>query len=87
MSIPVLFVNNGTRRSQLAIYNESMIALKDDKMINVVVPYPMGFYAKTFDGRIDDANAGWKGRGVWAAPATARRSMAKASARATCRSW
>jgi len=46
--------------------NESLIALKDGKMINIVVPYPMGFYAKTFDGRIDDANAGWKGRGVWA---------------------
>jgi len=29
------------------------------------VPYPMGFYAKTFDGRIDDPNGGWKGRGVW----------------------
>ena len=26
----------------------------------------MGFYAKTMDGRIDDANAGWKGRGIWA---------------------
>src|SRR5947209_17887615 len=34
-------------------------------MVNLVVPYPMGFYAKTFDGRIDDPNAGWKGRGVW----------------------
>jgi len=46
--------------------NESLIALKDGKMVNVVVPYPMGFYAKTFDGRIDDPNGGWKGRGVWA---------------------
>jgi len=46
--------------------NESLIALKDGKMINIVVPYPMGFYAKTFDGRIDDANGGWKGRGIWA---------------------
>jgi hypothetical protein len=27
--------------------NESIIALKDGKMINFVVPYPMGFYAKT----------------------------------------
>ena len=35
--------------------NESMIALKDGKMVNLVVPYPMGFYAKTIDGRIDDA--------------------------------
>jgi len=23
------------------------------------------FYAKGFDGRIDDPNAGWKGRGLW----------------------
>ena len=22
-------------------------------------------YAKDFDGRIDDPNAGWKGRGLW----------------------
>ncbi len=46
--------------------NESLIALKDGKMLNFVVPYPMGFYAKTFDGRIDDPNGGWKGRGIWA---------------------
>jgi hypothetical protein len=25
----------------------------------------MGFYAKGLDGRIDDPNAGWKGRGTW----------------------
>jgi hypothetical protein len=25
----------------------------------------MGFYAKGFDGRIDDPNAGWKGLGLW----------------------
>jgi hypothetical protein len=29
------------------------------------VPYPLGFYAKGLDGRIDDPNAGWKGRGLW----------------------
>ena len=29
------------------------------------VPYPLGFYSRGLDGRIDDANAGWKGRGVW----------------------
>src|SRR6266576_1713471 len=27
--------------------NDSIIALKDGKMINFVVPYPMGFYANT----------------------------------------
>jgi hypothetical protein len=45
--------------------NDGLIALKDGKMITLRVPYPMGFYAKGFDGRIDDPNAGWKGRGLW----------------------
>jgi hypothetical protein len=45
--------------------NDGLIALKDGKMIVLRVPYPMGFYAKGFDGRIDDPKAGWKGRGLW----------------------
>ena len=34
------------------------------------VPYPNGFYAKGLDGRIDDARAGWKGKGLWSTWAT-----------------
>ncbi|MPY68682.1 MAG: carboxypeptidase regulatory-like domain-containing protein [Alphaproteobacteria bacterium] len=45
--------------------NDGLIALKDGRMVTLRVPYPMGFYAKGFDGRIDDPNAGWKGRGLW----------------------
>lgn len=30
------------------------------------VPYPLGFYSRGMDGRIDDPNAGWKGRGLYA---------------------
>jgi hypothetical protein len=45
--------------------NDGLIAMKDGKMIVLRVPYPMGFYAKGFDGRIDDPTAGWKGRGLW----------------------
>jgi hypothetical protein len=30
------------------------------------VPYPLGFYSRGLDGRIDDPNAGWKGRALWA---------------------
>jgi hypothetical protein len=30
------------------------------------VPYPLGFYSRGVDGRIDDPNAGWKGRALWA---------------------
>ena len=44
---------------------DGFVALKDGKMVTIRIPYPMGFYAKGFDGRIDDPNAGWKGRGLW----------------------
>jgi hypothetical protein len=47
--------------------NDGLVALKDGRMVLLRVPYPIGFYAKGFDGRIDDAKAGWKGRGLWAA--------------------
>ena len=30
------------------------------------VPYPQGFHSRGLDGRIDDPDAGWKGRGVYA---------------------
>jgi hypothetical protein len=30
------------------------------------VPYPLGFYHRGLDGRIDDPKAGWKGRALWA---------------------
>jgi hypothetical protein len=46
--------------------SDSLHVLKDGKFIQLRVPYPMGFFAKGLDGRIDDANAGWKGRGLWA---------------------
>ncbi len=45
--------------------NEGMLALVDGKFVTLRVAYPMGFYAKGLDGRIDDPNAGWKGRGLW----------------------
>ena len=47
--------------------NDGLIALKDGEMVTLRVPYPLGFYAKGLDGRIDDPDAGWKGRGLWAA--------------------
>ncbi len=34
--------------------------------ITLRVPYPLGFYSRGLDGRIDDPDAGWKGRGLWA---------------------
>jgi hypothetical protein len=46
--------------------SDALLALVDGKFIVLRVPYPMGFYAKGMDGRIDDENAGWKGKGLWA---------------------
>jgi hypothetical protein len=45
--------------------NDGFVALKNGKMVMLRIPYPMGFYAKGLDGRIDDPSAGWKGRGLW----------------------
>lgn len=30
------------------------------------VPYPLGFFTRGLDGRIDDPEAGWKGCGLYA---------------------
>ena len=46
---------------------DGFVGFKDGQMVLMRVPYPMGFYAKGLDGRIDDPNAGWKGRGLWSA--------------------
>ena len=44
---------------------DGFAALVNGKMVSLRIPYPMGFYAKGLDARIDDANGGWKGRGLW----------------------
>lgn len=57
--VPILDANN----------SDSLAALDPatGKWTVIRVPYPAGFYPRGMDGRIDDATAGWKGRGVWAA--------------------
>jgi hypothetical protein len=45
--------------------NSSILPLVNGRFLNIVVPYPMGFFPKNVDGRIDDPNAGWKGRALW----------------------
>ena len=50
--------------------NESLLALVNGSFVNLRVPYPLGFYTKWMDGRIDDPNAGWKGKGLWATVST-----------------
>jgi len=50
--------------------SESLLALVHGRFVNLRVPYPLGFFSKNVDGRIDDPKAGWKGRGLWTTSGT-----------------
>ena len=45
--------------------NDGYAALVDGKMVMLRVPYPLSYYTKGLDARIDDPKDGWKGRGLW----------------------
>ena len=47
--------------------SDSLIAFEPGakKFVTLRVPYPLGFYTRYVDGRIDDPKTGWKGRGLW----------------------
>ncbi len=44
--------------------SEGLLALVDGKFLTFRVPYPMGFFAKGMDGRIDNPNARLEGQGA-----------------------
>ncbi|MEE2898348.1 MAG: carboxypeptidase-like regulatory domain-containing protein [Gemmatimonadota bacterium] len=50
--------------------SEGLLALRNGEWVVLRVPYPLGFYTKWMDGRIDDPDAGWKGKGLWATYST-----------------
>jgi len=54
-------IANGSGSDSLLVLNP-----KTKEWTVLRVPYPMGFFTRGLDGRIDDAKAGWKGRGLWA---------------------
>ncbi len=58
--VPIASANGG----------ESLLALVNGHFVNLHVPYPMPFFTKNVDGRIDDPAAGWKGRGLWTTSGT-----------------
>jgi hypothetical protein len=45
--------------------NEGLLAFVGGQFVVLRVPWPLGYYTKGMDGRIDDPSAGWKGRGLW----------------------
>jgi len=51
---------NGTGSDSLLAFDQ-----KSRTFVTIRVPYPLNTYTRGLDGRIDDANAGWKGRGLW----------------------
>jgi hypothetical protein len=59
-NVPIAEANGG----------ESLLALVNGQFITLRVPYPLGFFTKNVDGRIDDPKAGWKGRGIWTTSGT-----------------
>ena len=52
--------------------SDSLLALdpQSGEFTILRVPYPLGFFAKGLDGRIDDPQGGWKGKGLWSTWAT-----------------
>jgi hypothetical protein len=59
-NVPIASTNGG----------ESLTAIVDGKFVTLRVPYPMGFFTKNADGRIDDPATGWKGKGLWTTSGT-----------------
>jgi hypothetical protein len=49
---------------------EGLMVLHEGEWVVLRVPYPLGFFTKWMDGRIDDPDDGWKGRGLWATVST-----------------
>jgi hypothetical protein len=54
-NVPIASANGG----------EELLAVVNGKVVEIRVPYPLGFFTKLVDGRIDDPKAGWKGKGLW----------------------
>src|SRR6185312_8036509 len=53
--------------------SDSILAFLPDthKWVEMRVPYPLSFYPRGMDARIDASKAGWKGREMWSVNATA----------------
>ena len=66
--------------------SDSLLALVNGKFVILRVPYPIGFFAKGMDGRIDDPHAGWKGKGLVVDLAT-RTPFHSESGKGTSRRW
>ncbi|MDX1393095.1 MAG: carboxypeptidase regulatory-like domain-containing protein [Gemmatimonadota bacterium] len=53
-------VLNGTGSDALLAFDQ-----ETEEFTTIRIPYPLVSYTRGLDGRIDDPDAGWKGRGLW----------------------
>jgi hypothetical protein len=53
-------VMNGTGSDSLLAFDQ-----RTETFTVIRIPYPLNTYTRGLDGRIDDPDAGWKGRGLW----------------------
>ncbi|MCH8176301.1 MAG: hypothetical protein IIC59_14080 [Proteobacteria bacterium] len=51
---------NGTASDSLLAFDQAT-----EEFTVMRIPYPLNSYTRGLDGRIDDADAGWKGRALW----------------------
>jgi hypothetical protein len=50
--------------------SDSIMPFVDGKFVVLRLPWPSGLFPKNVDGRIDDPDAGWKGRALWTTSGT-----------------
>jgi hypothetical protein len=55
-----MVIVTGTNSDSLLVFNPGT-----ERFTIIRTPYPRGMFTRGLDGRIDDPNAGWKGRGLW----------------------
>ena len=55
-----MVIVTGTNSDSLLVFNPAT-----EKFTIIRTPSPRGMFTRGLDGRIDDPNAGWKGRGLW----------------------
>ncbi len=53
-------ISNGTNSDSLLAFDP-----KTERFTTIRIPYPLDTYTRGLDGRIDNKNVGWKGRGLW----------------------
>ena len=49
------------------------------KFVTLRVPYPLGFFPRSANGRVDDPKTGWKGKGLWASYSSMPRGIWRAA--------